>query len=70
MKSAIAWLAGVLCAMYLMNPTGGTIELLPDNLSLVGNLDELAACTIFLSSLRHFGVHVVRFFQGPAGEKG
>ncbi len=69
MKSAIAWLAGVLCAMYLLNPTGGTVELLPDNLSLVGNLDELAACIVFFCSLRHFGVRVLRFFREPVGEK-
>jgi len=32
---------GVLCVVYLANPSMGLFELLPDNLPLVGNLDEL-----------------------------
>jgi hypothetical protein len=29
--------------VYLLNPTAGLLELLPDNLPIVGNLDEGAA---------------------------
>lgn len=29
--------------LYLLNPGGGIIEILPDNLPLIGNLDEGAA---------------------------
>jgi len=29
--------------VYLLNPTAGVIELLPDNLPLIGNIDEGAA---------------------------
>ncbi len=29
--------------IYLLNPTSGVIELLPDNLPLIGNIDEGAA---------------------------
>jgi len=29
--------------IYLLNPTGGIIELLPDTLPLIGNIDEGAA---------------------------
>ena len=36
-------LLGVLSSIYLFNPTAGVLELIPDNLPVVGNLDEVAA---------------------------
>ena len=47
----------VLGLIYVLNPTFGVFEFVPDNLPLVGNLDEGAA---FL--LMWFGV--VEFFHG------
>lgn len=35
--------AGVVGLLYILNPTLGVFELLPDNLPIVGNLDEGAA---------------------------
>ncbi|MDQ7781211.1 MAG: DUF1232 domain-containing protein [Planctomycetota bacterium] len=66
MKSVIAWLAGVLCAIYLMNPTGGMYELVADRIPLAGNLDEAVACLILFGSVRHFGINLLAFFS-PAG---
>lgn len=43
------WLIYPLSAVgivYLLNPTSGIIELIPDNLPLVGNLDEAAAALL------------------------
>ena len=37
------YLMAVLGALYLLNPTAGFIELIPDNLPWVGNIDEGAA---------------------------
>lgn len=34
------YLLSVLGFIYLLNPTAGVIELLPDNLPLIGNIDE------------------------------
>lgn len=34
--------------LYLLNPGAGVIEALPDNLPLVGNLDEAAAMALLL----------------------
>ncbi len=31
---------GVIGILYILNPTAGLFELLPDNLPIVGNLDE------------------------------
>jgi len=49
---------GALAALYLINPSAGILELLPDNLPIIGNLDEVAATTILLASLAHFGVEL------------
>jgi hypothetical protein len=45
-----------LSALYIMNPTAGLFELIPDNLPFVGNLDEAAAAALLLSGLRYFGL--------------
>ncbi|NPV55364.1 MAG: DUF1232 domain-containing protein [Anaerolineae bacterium] len=47
----------VLGVIYLLNPTAGIIELLPDNLPIVGNLDEAAAFFLVWAGL-------VEIFQG------
>lgn len=50
-----AILLGGVALLYLINPTAGFLELIPDNLPIVGNLDEAAATAILLGVLRHFG---------------
>lgn len=37
----------ILCAVYILNPTGGIIEL-PDNLPIVGNLDEAGVTALMI----------------------
>ncbi|SHJ74231.1 Protein of unknown function [Malonomonas rubra DSM 5091] len=54
---------GVICALYLLNPTAGFFELIPDTLPLIGNLDEAAAVTILLMCLRYFGIELPDFFN-------
>jgi len=50
---ASAYALGTLASLvYLLNPTAGVFELLPDALPVVGNLDEAAFVTILLASLR------------------
>lgn len=46
----------VFCAIYLINPTLGVIELLPDNLPIIGNLDEASATAGLLYALSGLGV--------------
>jgi uncharacterized membrane protein YkvA (DUF1232 family) len=41
-------LLGLVGAVYLLNPTAGVLELIPDNLPLVGNLDEAAAAFLVI----------------------
>ena len=63
MKSFFIGLVGVLSVIYLLNPTLGVFELFPDNLPVVGNLDEAAATTILLSALSYFGIDLHNFFK-------
>jgi hypothetical protein len=43
--------------VYILNPGAGILELLPDNLPIVGNLDETAAAMMIWYGL-------VEFFEG------
>ncbi|MBK6540307.1 MAG: DUF1232 domain-containing protein [Flavobacteriales bacterium] len=55
MKKILVALVGLLCFVYLLNPTAGVFELLPDNIPLIGNLDEVTATTVFFAAMRYFG---------------
>jgi len=55
MKRILIALAGLLAFVYLLNPTLGIFELIPDNIPLVGNVDEVTASTVLLAALRYFG---------------
>jgi hypothetical protein len=52
MRGRIFWLlvlAG--SGLYLLNPGFGVLEIIPDNLPLLGNVDETAAVLLLLRSL-------------------
>lgn len=53
-----AWFAGLglLSLLYMINPGAGIFELIPDNLPLLGNLDEATAMALLLASLRYYGL--------------
>lgn len=55
-KSAGYVLLGLVSVAYLLNPTAGVFELIPDNLPVIGNLDEVGAVLLLLKSLQHFGI--------------
>ncbi len=51
-----------LAVLYLINPTAGFLELIPDNFPLIGNLDEAGATAILIAALAYFGVDVTALF--------
>lgn len=63
MKKTAIFLLGTLALLYLLNPTAGIFELIPDNIPLVGNLDEAAAVTLLLMCLRYFGYELPDIFH-------
>ena len=54
---------GVLAALYILNPTAGLFEIIPDNLPFVGNLDEAAAVALLLMCLKYFGIDLPDIFR-------
>ena len=59
---ALAWMALVVGVIYLLNPTLG-IDLLPDNLPIVGNLDEAAILLLILGATRYLGLGLPDFIE-------
>ena len=55
LKGAYIVVMIILSGVYLLNFTFGVFEL-PDNLPIIGNMDEVAATVIFMSGLRYFGL--------------
>ena len=66
-NSIIVGALGAVSAVYLFNPGAGFIELIPDNIPIVGNLDEAAAAALLISCLAYFGLDLGSLF-GKAGK--
>lgn len=62
-KSIIVGVVGALSAVYLLNPGWGAIELIPDNIPGIGNLDEVGAAALLISCLAYFGLDVRAFVK-------
>ncbi|MBK7096786.1 MAG: DUF1232 domain-containing protein [Saprospiraceae bacterium] len=54
MKTIFVGLLSLISLIYLINPTAGVFELLPDNLPFIGNIDEGLAAWILYSSIEYF----------------
>jgi len=62
MKKTTVFCLGLVALIYLLNPTAGFFELIPDNIPIIGNLDEVAAGALLLMSLRYFGYDLPNIF--------
>jgi hypothetical protein len=62
MRKIRAILGIIISTIYLLNFTLGIWEL-PDNLPIIGHLDEFAAATLLLASLRYFGIDLTGFLK-------
>jgi uncharacterized membrane protein YkvA (DUF1232 family) len=63
MKRFFVGLSGVLSLIYLLNPTMGVFEFIPDNIPFIGNLDEATATMVLIAALRYFGWDVSDLFK-------
>lgn len=54
MPKWLIYLLSTVGFIYLLNPTFGLLELIPDNIPLVGNLDEGAAAILFWQGVSEF----------------
>lgn len=67
MKTFFMLTVGIAAAVYLENPTLGVVELFPDNLPFIGNLDEGLATLLLINSLAYFGLDLRRSYSKPPG---
>jgi uncharacterized membrane protein YkvA (DUF1232 family) len=51
--------------IYIINPTLGVFEIIPDNLPFIGNLDEATATALLLACLRYFGWDITKLLEKP-----
>lgn len=58
LKSLFVLLLGAISGLYLLNISVGVFEFVPDNLPLVGNLDEATATFLLLNCLAYFGINI------------
>lgn len=63
MKSVIVACLGIISILYLLNIGVGVIELIPDNIPFVGNLDEGGAVVLLMMCLRYFGFDLTKIFE-------
>lgn len=56
MKNIAVGTIGLVSFLYLLNPTFGLFEFIPNAVPFIGNLDEATASFLFLSSLSYFGL--------------
>ena len=63
MRTLLTLLSGIVGIIYILNPTAGIIELIPDNIPIIGNLDEAAAVLLVLGCLRHFNIDLTKYFK-------
>jgi len=63
MKKLLVAFIGITSFFYLLNPSFGVLEFIPDNLPIVGNLDEATATALLLSSLAYFGINLKDIFK-------
>jgi hypothetical protein len=63
LKGISVFCLGVISLLYLLNIGVGVIELIPDNIPFVGNLDEGSATLLLLMCLRYFGLDPAKLFE-------
>ncbi len=63
MKNILVIVVGLISVIYLLNPGAGIIEIIPDNIPLIGNLDEAGAIALLLMCLKYFGIELPDIFS-------
>ena len=69
MKSLLVACLGLISLLYLLNIGVGFIELIPDNIPFIGNLDEGGAAMLLLMCLRYFGLDLTKIFEKDSKKK-
>lgn len=54
----VAIIVAFLCVVYMLNPGAGFIECIPDNLPVIGNVDEGLIMILLLGCLKYLGLDI------------
>ena len=63
MKTFFVIIVGILSTIYLIYPSAGVFELIPDPIPFVGSLDEATATALLIATLGYFGIDVSSLFK-------
>ena len=63
LKDVYVLVLGVLGVVYVLNPGAGFLELIPDNLPVIGNLDEATAVVFIIAALRYYNIDLSNIFS-------
>lgn len=69
MKFIFAGLGAVLSIAYLANIGAGVVDFIPDNLPMVGNIDEFIASAVLLACLSSLGLRPAQPMQKKRSNK-
>jgi len=64
MKRIFVIFLAFLSGFYLLNPTAGIFELLPDNIPFLGNVDEGLAAYVLYSTIEYLRGKPIGLFKG------
>ncbi len=54
----VAVIIAFLCVIYMLNPGAGFLEFIPDNLPVIGNVDEGLIMILLLGCLKYLGLDI------------
>lgn len=63
LKEMILIFLGLFATIYLLFPTLGVFELIPDAIPLVGSIDEAGATLIIANVLNYYGINLTGLFS-------
>jgi len=64
-KNMIIITLGAVGMLYLMFPTLGIFELIPDAIPFIGSLDEFTATVLVINTLAYYGLDLGRLYGSP-----
>ncbi len=54
----VAVAVAMFCVVYMLNPTAGFFEFIPDSIPFIGNVDEGLIMLLFLACLKYLGIDI------------
>ncbi len=54
----VAVVVAMFCVIYMLNPTAGFFEFIPDSIPFIGNVDEGLIMLLFLACLKYLGIDI------------